>query len=164
MSVRPHALCLNEMYAGFVQSGVSIIAASRDAQNRPLVTRAVGCRMSADRRRVTIFLPRPRASAIIAAVEQGAPLAAVFTLPSTHHSIQLKAASAEVSPLEKRDRDIIERYSADWVREVTPLGFRPELVGALVACAGEEVVAVTFTPDCAFQQTPGPTAGIPLQQ
>jgi hypothetical protein len=37
---------LDESYAGFIESGVRIVAASRDVQNRPLIGLCVGCRVA----------------------------------------------------------------------------------------------------------------------
>ena len=47
---------LDEEGAAFVQGGVSIVAASRDAALVPSIGRVVGCRVAADRRRVTVFV------------------------------------------------------------------------------------------------------------
>ena len=52
---RPTRL-LNEAIAAFIQRGVSMNLASRDAGNMPTVARACGCRVSPDLRQVTVFL------------------------------------------------------------------------------------------------------------
>jgi hypothetical protein len=47
-------------------------------------------------------------------------------------------------------------------REIQLVGFAPPLTRAMLAHRLEDVVAVRFTPEQAFDQTPGPRAGTPL--
>src|SRR5215475_1827697 len=108
------------MYAGFIQGGVSIVAATRDARNVPMAARMVGCRMSPDRTRVSVFAPTARAAAMIELLQTGAPIAVVFSQPSTHQSIQLKAQRVDVRPVDERELELIQRYTNAFVAEVLP--------------------------------------------
>ncbi len=45
------------------------------------------------------------------------------------------------------------------VQEVGQVGYGPQYVAAMLAAPLQDVVAVSFTPTSAFDQTPGPRAG-----
>ena len=86
----------------------------------------------------------------------------VFSLPSSHRTLQLKGPAAQIDPLEPGDPERLRRYAGALVADVCPLGYREALVRAIVAGEPEDFVAVSFTPRAAFDQTPGPRAGAPL--
>jgi hypothetical protein len=48
------------------------------------------------------------------------------------------------------------------VNEVGKVGYGPRYVAAMLAAPLQDVVAVTFKPAAAFDQTPGPRAGSAL--
>ena len=54
------------------------------------------------------------------------------------------------------------RWIYGFVAELAALGYAEPLVRAFLWCDPAELVAVGFTPCAAFQQTPGPRAGLPL--
>ena len=154
---------LDEANAAFIQSGVSLIAASRNAANMPTLARALGCRVSADRRRVTVFVARSQAAVLLDNVVATGTVAVVFTQPSSHRAIQLKGSDAKLLPLEAGDRKIMTALVEGFATELAPLGYSGAFVRALLACPPEDVVAIAFTPDAAFSQTPGARAGAPLR-
>jgi hypothetical protein len=155
---------LDEEHAAFIQSGVSMLAASRDATNAPKLARALGCRVSPDRRRVAVFLAASQAVEVLAAIRATGTVAVGFNLPSTHRSLQLKGTDAVVSPLEAGDLEIAARYAAAFVDDIQLLGYDARLGRALLASEPAELVAVGFTPSSAFVQTPGPRAGARLER
>jgi hypothetical protein len=155
---------LDEEHAAFVQGGVSILAASRDPANAPKLARAVGCRVSPDRQRVTVFLATPQAAGLLAAIRATRAIAVGFNEPSTHRAFQLKGADAAVSALEAGDREIAARYVASVATDICRLGWSDGFARALVAFDPAELVAVGFTPAAAFDQTPGPRAGARLDR
>ena len=151
---------LDEATTSFVQSGVSIIAASTDRRNLPTIVRVVGCRVSPDRRKVTLLAPS--FEPFITAVRTTRTVAVTFSQPSTHKTIQLKATDAGLVKGVKRDAATIQAYADAFVADVCPLGYSEELIRALVWCDPSTVSAIGFQPTAAFQQTPGPRAGTPL--
>ncbi len=153
------AFVLDEAHAAFIQRGVSINVASCSAGHVPSLTRAIGCRVAPDRRTVTLFLSLPRAGQLLRDLRAGGGIAAVFTLPTTHQTIQLKGASAAIVALEPGDRAAIEAYAASFVAQIKQLGCREPFASAMVSAIDDEAVAVRFTPNAAFLQTPGPNAG-----
>ena len=154
---------LDESTAAFVQDAVSIGAASRGAGDLPVLARASGCRVAPDRRRVALYLARSQSAALIDAVRATRAVAAVFSLPSSHRSVQLKGVDAELGPPQAGDFESAGRYIEAFAAELEPLGFSGELARALLWLEAQDLVVLAFTPTVAFSQTPGPGAGAPLR-
>jgi hypothetical protein len=154
---------LNEQWAEFVQGSVSVVAASRDANNIPILARAVGCRVSSNRQKVTLFLQGPQAELLLADIRSTGAIAAVFTQPSTHTSVQLKGVDAKMDSVQPGDVAVVERCVEAFVADTTSVGYPPDLIRAIQWFDPHDLVAVTFTPRAAFLQTPGPRAGQPLE-
>lgn len=152
---------IDEPTTSFIESGVSILAASSDRENLPTIVRAVGCRVSRDRRKVTLLVPPYEP--LLAAVSATGTIAVTFTRPSTHQTIQLKGWDAERARTAENDPSIMRAYADAFVAELCPLGYAEDLVRAMVWCDPEALCAVGFGPTAAFQQTPGPNAGAPLK-
>jgi hypothetical protein len=155
---------LDEDNAAFIQTGISIVAASRDDALLPSVARATGCRVCDDRRTVSVFLSLSQAVQLIADVRRCACIAVVFSRPSTHRTLQLKAADARVRAATSDEAAISERYVGAFGREIGLMGHTDEQARALFSLRADDLVAIDFTPNAAFEQTPGPKAGRPLNQ
>ncbi|HWI84130.1 hypothetical protein [Ramlibacter sp.] len=145
-----------------MERGVSVIVGSRDAQLRPSVVRAVGSRIEGGGSAVTVYLSRPQSRQVLQDIAANGHVAAVFSEPSTHKTVQLKATRAALRTADAGDRPHLDRYLASMEHEIELVGHARELTRAMLACELEEVVAVTFRPEHAFDQTPGPRAGAPL--
>jgi hypothetical protein len=154
---------LDETNAALIAGGVSINASSRTAENIPVMGRAVGCRVSADRRTVTLFFSTTSASELLDGIRSTGQIAVVFSQPSTVQTIQLKGSDVAVVPALKRDVKLVEQYCDVFVAEVCPLGYNEALVRSLMWIDPADIIAVAFTPSEAFVQTPGPRAGEPLK-
>ncbi len=149
--------------AEFIRGGVSIVVASRDAHNRPSLVRAFGCRLSDDRREVSILLSKSQGEALLRNWQTQPEIAVVFTQPSTHHSIQLKGRDARVSPACADDGELMRRYRESFADDLVAVGFAREFSNALLHCPEPEPCVVSFTPLSAYRQTPGPEAGAPME-
>jgi hypothetical protein len=155
-------IALDPELAAFLQEGVSIHAASRDANHVGNLSRGVGVRLSADRTRLTVFLLASHSGAMLADYRANGQIAVVITLPSTHQTIQLKGSDTAVEPVQESDHLLIARTREGFAKELGKLGWEASMPETLVAGAPADVVAVGFTITAAFVQTPGPTAGTPL--
>jgi len=142
--------------------GVSVIVASRDAALRPNLMRAVGSRVEEDGRTITVYLSRRQSRQVVQDLAATGNIAVVFSEPSTHRSVQLKASRLDMRNADAQDTAVLERYRVAMEREIQQVGFAPPLTRAMLAHRLEDVVAVRFTPEQAFDQTPGPRAGTPL--
>ncbi len=177
LAMIPDDPALDAEHAAFIQGPVSIHAATRNAANQTTVTRCLGCRVSEDRRRVTVLLSAAQSTELLADLRADGTIAVVFSHPSSHRAVQLKAVDAvvasgraigavgavgTVAPAAREATRFLEAYRKALAAEVGPLGFPEGFVRALLAVTPDDVVAVTFTPTAAFVQTPGPKAGAPL--
>jgi hypothetical protein len=149
---------LDAGHAAFIQGGVSVVVASRNSELVADVVRGCGCRVSRNRREVTVLVEPSRAGTLVDDLAANGMIAVVFSEPSTHRTIQLKGGNARVVAVTAADRSVAARHLRAWVEELCRIGYSREFAEA-VRGRPERLVAVRFTPTAAFQQTPGPGAG-----
>jgi hypothetical protein len=142
--------------------GVSVIVGSRDAKLRPSIMRAVGSQVEANGQDITVYLSRSSSRQLIQDIASTGQLAVVFSEPSTHRTVQLKASRAEIRSAVPGDAPVLAAYLVSMEHEIQQVGFAPPLTRAMLAHQFDDVVAVRFTPEQAFDQTPGPRAGAAL--
>jgi hypothetical protein len=151
--------------ATWMQSGcVSVMVASRTDSNRPAIGVSFGCRISADRSQVTVFLGAGANSELIAALEQQRAIAVVVTDSASTRSIQLKASDAAVVALAPGDRERVRAYVGALAQTWALAGQPVEWTRTLLDPDAGELVAVQFAPYIAFDQAPGPRAGTVLSE
>lgn len=153
---------LDADHAAFMQGGVSVIVASRNPSLVADVVRGCGCRVSRDRRRVTVLVEPGRSSELLENIRVTGMIALVCSRPSTHRTIQLKGTDAQIVPVTAADRRIADRHLGAWVDELVSVGYEPEFAAAVRGRAETGLAAIAFTPTSAFEQTPGPAAGARL--
>ena len=149
---------LDAELAAFIQGGVSVVVASRNAELVADVVRGCGCRVSRDRRSVTVLVEPNSAGTLLDDVAGNGAIAVVFSQPSTHRTIQLKGTDARLVAVTAADRAVAERHLGAWVDDLCRIGYTPAFADA-VRGHPQRLVAIRFTPTAAFQQTPGPGAG-----
>lgn len=152
---------LESAHAAFIQGPVSVIVASRNADLVADMVRGCGCRVSRDRRQVTVLVEPGRAGTLPEDIAANGMIAVVFSQPSTHQTIQLKGTDARVVGVTPADRAAVRRHLREWSEDLGRIGFDQRFSAALHG--GRELAAIRFTPTAAFQQTPGPAAGQPLR-
>lgn len=150
---------LDESRVAFLTGPVAISVASRDGSLTPSLARAYGCRVSADRRTVILFLSTARSESLLRDLRAAGPVAAVFTRPKTHQSMQLKATRADIRPLSPGDRELMHGWGANFDAEIRALGYKAHFADAFRQPTHDDAVAVEFMPTAVFEQTPGPGAG-----
>jgi hypothetical protein len=146
----------------FMERGVSVHAASRDPSLAPSVMRAIGSHVEEGGRRITVFVSRRQAAQLLQDLANDGPIAAVFSEPATHRSVQVKASRCTLRDGGAQDAPLLARYLASMEREIQRVGYPPHMTRAMLAHRPEDVVAITFAPEQAFEQTPGPRAGTAL--
>ena len=108
-----------------VAKGVSAIVASRGADLRPSIMRAVGSRISADGREVTVYLRRSQSEQLLRDIAQTGEIAVVFSVPSSHQTLQLKARQATQHPAGADDLPVLQAYLRSMEDEVGRVGYGP---------------------------------------
>lgn len=159
---RPPALQLGAERAAWVDKGISAIVASRDANHHPSLMRAVGTDVTPQGERVTVYLNRLAARQVLADLEATGQIAVVFSEPSSHRTLQLKASRVQMRPAEDGDAAILQRYLRGMEWQLHQIGFAPRQTRTMLSHRLSDVVAVSFAPELAFDQTPGPKAGARL--
>jgi hypothetical protein len=142
--------------AAFCQRGLSICLASSDRRGEPIAGLGLACRQ--DGPRLRILLVRRGHERLLRAVAEGAPVAATFSQPETHRSIQLKSASASLAPFLPADEPELLRQSAAMRDELVSVGYSAAFATIYSGLDRQEMAAVVLVPEQAFVQTPGPTA------
>jgi hypothetical protein len=155
-------MTLDSEQRAFLHTGVAIEVASHDANMVPVVARAVAARVSADGTRVTLFVSRTLGARCLNAIGACRAVAAVFCHPSTLRTIQLKGGDAALEPVSGDDVTHVKAMVSAFVAEVRAIGHSEALALLDVAYAPGDLVGVTFAPEAAFVQTPGPAAGARL--
>jgi hypothetical protein len=144
--------------------GVSVHVASRDARQRPSVMRALGSDVDTARGLVTVYVSREQASQLVLDLSSTGHIAAVFSEPFSHRAVQVKATRANLRNAEASDVPVLARYCESMEREVQKVGHPAGMARAMLAHRIEDLVAISFEPEVAFEQTPGPKAGSALKE
>jgi general stress protein 26 len=139
--------------------GVSVHVGSCDAQSRPSVMRAMASHIDDARGAVTVYLARRQATQLLADIEATGRIAVMFSEPSTHVTVQLKATRATCRDATQHDQPRLDAYLASMEIEIQRVGHPARVTRAMLACALDDIVAVEFEPEQVFEQTPGPKAG-----
>lgn len=154
---------LDPKHAALIRKdGISINVASCAEGRLPRIARATGVRLSEDGRRVHLLVAGQQYAPLVEAVRGSRAVAAVFSFPSTHETIQLKATDAEVQEPVPGDVELAGRYVEAFAAELEQYGYSAEAIRAVLWCDPAELRVIAFTPTAAFLQTPGPRAGTRL--
>ncbi len=142
-----------------IDRGVSTIVASHDASQRPSLMRAVGAAITPDGAHITVYLNRPACVQLLADLQATGQIAVVFSEPFSHCAVQVKACRIELRAAGPADAPILARYLASMEHELGRIGFGSDYTRIMLAHQLNDVAAVSFSPEQAFDQTPGPKAG-----
>ncbi len=142
--------------------GVSVNVASRDAAMRPSLMRAVGSSVEQDGRWITVFVSRSQSRQLVQDLAATGCIAVVFSEPATHRTVQLKATHVELRHATAQDEPALAAYLTSMEVELGRIGYPPAIPRAMLSHRLQDVVAISFEPQQAFNQTPGPRAGTPL--
>lgn len=155
----PVSAWLDPDWVRFIEGGVSITVASRDAANVPTLTKGYGCRALDGEHGVRILVVGSHSVELLRDLENGGAVAAVFSEVGTHRALQLKGTGACVGMADAGDREHAQRYRDAFSRNFGALGFGPGLLRSYFDYADDDLRVVAFVPTEAFLQTPGPKAG-----
>ena len=149
-SVTPQAL---RDFMSFVDLGTSLLIATRDASNRCEITR-VGAAGVIDQR-IRVLVPLPEGERSLANVADNHDIALTAAHPTSYRSFQIKGRDAALT-IWPNMQAAAERHVAGFSGEVVQLGLPLERARHFWS---RMFVAVIFTPDSLFEQTPGRSAG-----
>ena len=150
---------LSATHIAMIDRGVSTIVASHDALQRPSLMRAVGAAITPDGAHITVYLNRPACVQLLADLQVTGQIAVVFSEPFSHRAVQVKAGAVELRPAAAHDAPILARYLASMEHELGQIGVGPHHTRIMLSHQLADMVAISFRPEQAFDQTPGPKAG-----
>lgn len=150
---------LSDSIVAFLGGAVSILAAGRDADLRPRLSRGISVRLGEDRRSLTVYVADRAGASLIAVLTPGAPVAVTASHVPTHRSVQLKGTVTAVRPAREDERGPVEAQVGGFRQDVAAIGFPLPVTQRLVTWPA---TAVEVRLGSAFEQTPGPGAGRPV--
>jgi predicted pyridoxine 5'-phosphate oxidase superfamily flavin-nucleotide-binding protein len=142
----------------FLESQVAAQAGTADTSGRPSIVNAWGPRVNPDGT-VSVFFDTRRAGQPLANLATNPRIADVFGDQISYRSVQLKGRWLATAAATDAEYAWVQRHRELFASATVLVGDSPDSVRNTW---GEEVTRVDFAPESAFDQTPGPNAGVPL--
>jgi len=145
--------------ASFLQEGLSIHVATRDARLVPLGARALALVVRDEGRAVTVYLADSAARRLRAALDVSRQAAVNVGRPSDDRACQVKGVLEAIRPAEDGERDVVRAQWEGFLEQLAFVG-----ISRCVAAAWPTwpAVAIELRVTAVFEQTPGPQAGSAL--
>lgn len=150
---------LDDELASFLESGLAITVATRDADLWPDGAWAWAVKVHADRAHLTVFLHDASAAAMLANLERHPEIALVLDLPSTHRACQVKGRFVSSRKARAEERAVVERQVEGIRADLEVIGIPRAMSAAWQTwpCSALKVLVTDV-----YEQTPGPGTGEPL--
>lgn len=142
----------------FLESGVALQAGTASLDGKPHCGSAWGPRVNEDGT-VSVFLDTRRAARPLANLAVNPRIAVIFAHPVSYRSVQIKGRWKATSAPTDDDEAWVKHHRELFATNVILVGESPESVRNTWMT---DVIRVDFAPDAAFDQTPGPGAGLAL--
>jgi hypothetical protein len=157
--VTPEVLIPNELVA-FIESGLSIVAATRDGDLEPDGAAGLAVQVHEDRAGLTAFFYHEAAAQLLRNLKSHPQIALDLDLPTTHRACQVKGHYVSSRPALESERPEIERQVHAFVADLRAIGVPPAM---MAGWKGWPCTAIEVRVTELFEQTPGPGAGEPLK-
>lgn len=139
----------------FLAPGVMSFVSTRDAQGNPNVTRTLGARFAPDGRTLIVYPAVPEGLTALANIADNGHVAFLACRSRDYNTIQFKGRDARIVSFPDDDT-FVREFAALNRQAIKDIGIPGVVVDRL---ASYEAVAVAFTPEQAWNQTPGAHAG-----
>jgi hypothetical protein len=146
-----------------LSAGVSLRVGSCNLRGEPAIGRGLATELLSDGR-VRVLMEGQACAEVLQGVSETARVSVVMGLPSTQRTLHLKGGDCVVSSAETpADHRLLQQRLELFARQVAPFGFaREDLVANWYDVRKGDLWAVEFSVSGAWNQTPGPGAGQPL--
>jgi hypothetical protein len=150
---------IGDELAAFLESGLAITIATRDADLQPDGAWAWAARVHEDRTHLTVFLHEKGAEAMLRNLTVHPEIAVALDLPSSHRACQVKGRFVAARRARPAERARVERQVEAFVADLESIGVGRELTAAWTCwpCAALKIRVAQL-----FEQTPGPGTGEPM--
>jgi hypothetical protein len=149
----------------FLESGVSVVVGTRDADLVPEITRAWGLLVSKDRESISLCAPLATSRKTLDNLAHNGQMTVCCSLPTNYKTVQLKGRCIQKTDPSRADLAAVERHREAFGRMNELVGFprqRSEMFWQSEVQSSPVLVRLRFVPEQIFDQTPGPDAGSPL--
>lgn len=149
----------------FLESGVSVVVGTRDADLVPEITRAWGLLVSKDRKSVSLCVPLATSHKTLDNLAGNGQITVCCSLPTNYKTVQLKGQCIKTTNPRRADLVAVERHHEAFGRLNARIGFprqRTETFWRREIETSPALVKLRLVPEQVFDQTPGPDAGSPL--
>jgi hypothetical protein len=155
----PETPPLTDELVEHMASGVEVYVGTRDGRLFPESMLAMGVKVHADRRTVTVYLPSSCARRTLDNIADNGQVAVTLVRASTLKGVQLKGVARGTRESGPADRDLQVVHRAAMVEEFACVGVPRSATRRLLWWPSVAVDVEVFS---VFGQTPGPNAGEPL--
>lgn len=142
----------------FIHGGVSVIMGATAPDGRACAGWGLGARVLEDGR-VRIMYPAEGNDVFTRSAQAGGAIAATFSAPLTYRSLQLKAATSRVEDFDALDRSVLDQQLDVFAQILDKLHYPHRFVEEFCRNRALAVRVLSFQPEAAYEQTPGPGAG-----
>lgn len=138
--------------------------AACDPAGRPSICRALAAQLLADGR-VRVLLTGDAGPRVLDAIRATEQVAVLMVSPETNRTLHMKGRDAIVMAAGAECDALLAERRAALVRSLGPDGFPPDapLIASWYTVRDGDLYSVSFTPWGAWNQTPGPGAGAPVE-
>lgn len=147
--------------ATFLESGLSIVVATRDGDLQPDGAVAWAARVHEGGTRLTVYLHEMAARQMLRNLEKHPAIALDFDLPTSHRACQVKGNCRSSRPARDDERAIVDRQIEGFGTDLEGIGIPREMTN--VAWQTWPCMALEVEVTHLFEQTPGPGTGEPLK-
>jgi hypothetical protein len=147
-----------------LSAGVSLRLGSCSRSGEPAIGRGLAAELLVDGH-VRVLMEGQACAEVLQGVRETGRISVVMALPSTYRTLHVKGRGGGVSSAESpADHELLQLRLNAFAKQVAPFGFaREELLANWYDVRKGHLWAIAFSIDGAWNQTPGPGAGQPLE-
>lgn len=138
--------------------GIGVSVASRDANGLPDLVRALGATRDASGT-ITVYVSGRDARHVLDNLRGNGAIAVVFSQPTTHRTVQVKASQVTIEAGRDADAAIAHQRIRAMAGELERHGYERGFTERMLSFDPADLTLVRLRPEEIFDQTPGPQAG-----
>lgn len=145
--------------ASFLEEGIGVHVGTRTADLEPNGVRAIAAKVEDSGRQLVVYVPVVFADRVLPDLRSNGQVAVLFGRPVDERSVQVKGTFVDVRDGLDGERAMV---FAQWEAYMDNLGVIGIPRAVYERCPRWPVVAIRLKVTALFEQTPGPSAGVPL--
>lgn len=150
---------IDSQLASFLQEGLGLQVATRDAHLRPSGGRAVALTVEPDGRHIVVYIPEAAIVRLLPDLESNGHAAVSIGRPMDDRACQVKGIVVDIRPAEDAERALVTAQFEGYLAQLAMIG----IPRAVAACwTNWPARAVRLKVTAVFEQSPGPSAGHPI--